>query len=182
MKLLIPITLSLLLSLSTAYSQTSSFQITKLSAEQGDAAAQYNLGNMYRRGEGVPLNVVEAVKWYRLAAEQGYANAQFNLGFAYANGYGVPQNAAEAAKWYRLAAEQGYAIAQLNLGGMYATGRGVPQDYLAAYVWFSVAATQGNENAKTNRDRVVGILKPEQRARGKELATRCIESGSKDCE
>ena len=48
-------------------------------AEQGGAYAQYNLGQMYRRGQGVPHNYQTAVKWYRLAAEQGNAYAQFNL-------------------------------------------------------------------------------------------------------
>ena len=49
-------------------------------AKQGDAVAQYNLGNMYRLGQGVPKDDKTAVKWYRLAAEQGYARAQYNLG------------------------------------------------------------------------------------------------------
>ena len=40
-------------------------------AEQGYASAQYNLGQMYRNGQGVPQDDAEAVKWYRLAAEQG---------------------------------------------------------------------------------------------------------------
>jgi TPR repeat protein len=44
-------------------------------AEQGGAKAQYNLGQMYRDGQGVPQDYAEAVKWYRLAAEQGYADA-----------------------------------------------------------------------------------------------------------
>ena len=39
-------------------------------AERGDAEAQYNLGVMYRNGQGVPHDDAEAVKWYRLAAEQ----------------------------------------------------------------------------------------------------------------
>ena len=37
-------------------------------AEQGDAKAQYNLGQMYYEGQGVPQGHKEAVKWYRLAA------------------------------------------------------------------------------------------------------------------
>ena len=45
---------------------------------------------MYRKGEGVPENDAEAVKWYRLAAEQGGARAQSNLGFMYETGRGVP--------------------------------------------------------------------------------------------
>ena len=48
----------------------------RLAAEQGNAAAQYNLGVMYDKGEGVPQDDAEAVKWYRLAAEQGAAAAQ----------------------------------------------------------------------------------------------------------
>ena len=42
-------------------------------AEQGNAAAQYNLGVMYDNGEGVPQDYAEAAKSYRLAAEQGEA-------------------------------------------------------------------------------------------------------------
>ena len=48
-------------------------------AEQGNARAQYNLGYMYDKGQGVPQNYKTAVKWYRLAAEQGNARAQNNL-------------------------------------------------------------------------------------------------------
>jgi TPR repeat protein len=38
---------------------------------------------MYDKGEGVPEDDKEAMKWYRLAAEQGYASAQSNLGVMY---------------------------------------------------------------------------------------------------
>lgn len=50
-------------------------------AEQGDSQAQYELGNIYRRGQSVEQSYVEAAKWYRKAAEQGYAKAQNNLNF-----------------------------------------------------------------------------------------------------
>ncbi len=39
-------------------------------AEQGVAEAQFNLGNMYDKGRGVPQDYAEAVQWYRKAAEQ----------------------------------------------------------------------------------------------------------------
>ena len=69
-------------------------------AKQGYAYAQYNLGQMYRRGQGVPQDYETAVKWYRLAAEQGDATAQNNLGLMYENGQGVPQDYKTAVKWY----------------------------------------------------------------------------------
>ena len=83
-------------------------------AEQGDADAQYNLGNVYVTGKGVPKDGAEAAKWFRRAADQGHATAQYNLGVLFGGGWGVPQNYAEAAKWYRLAAGQGHANAPVQ--------------------------------------------------------------------
>ena len=111
-------------------------------AEQGDATAQFNLGNMYATGEGVPQDDPEAARWFRLAAEQGLASAQFNLGVMCANGEGVPKDNAEAVRWYRLAAEQGLANAQFMLGNMYASGRGVLEDDAEAVRWYRLAAEQ----------------------------------------
>ena len=69
-------------------------------ADQGNAAAQADLGVMYGGGEGVPQNFAEAVKWFRKAADQGDAAAQFNLGIMYRDGKGVPR------MWLSLAAAQ----------------------------------------------------------------------------
>ena len=47
------------------------FREMKPLAEQGHASAQYNLGIMYEKGQGVPQDYAEAVKLFRKAAEQG---------------------------------------------------------------------------------------------------------------
>ena len=44
-------------------------------AEQGDVNAQFNLGVIYEKGQGVKQDYFEAVNWYRKASEQGYAKA-----------------------------------------------------------------------------------------------------------
>ena len=44
------------------------------------AEAQYNLGNMYGRGTGVPENNVMAYMWWNLAAAQGDEDAKKNKG------------------------------------------------------------------------------------------------------
>ena len=67
----------------------------RLSAEQGNAHAQNNLGVMYEKGQGVPQNDAEALKWFRKSAEQSNAVAQKNLGFMYQS-RGVPRDDAEA--------------------------------------------------------------------------------------
>ena len=44
-------------------------------AERGDADAQRNLGEMYRTGEGVTRNLVEAYAWLNVAATNGSEDA-----------------------------------------------------------------------------------------------------------
>ena len=44
-------------------------------AEEGVASAQFNLGDRYVTGEGVPQDAVEAVAWTRKAAEPWRATA-----------------------------------------------------------------------------------------------------------
>ena len=61
---------------------------------------------MYDKGQGVPQDYAEAVKWYRKAAEQGNALALNNLGFMYGKGRGVPQDYVQAHMWYNLAASR----------------------------------------------------------------------------
>ena len=78
-------------------------------AEQGNAAAQNNLGHVYDNGQGVPQDHAEAVKWYRLSAEQGYVIAQNNLGAKYDKGEGVLQDYATAHMWFNLAGSNGDA-------------------------------------------------------------------------
>jgi hypothetical protein len=61
-------------------------------ATAGDSDAQYKLGVMYERGDGVEDNCVAAARWYKLSAEQGHATAQFNLALLYKSGIGVTQD------------------------------------------------------------------------------------------
>jgi len=41
---------------------------TTFRAEQGIAQSQNNLGWMYHKGQGVPQDYKEAIKWYRKSA------------------------------------------------------------------------------------------------------------------
>ena len=151
-------------------------------AEKGNTPAQFNLGQMYNRGQGVPQNDKTAVKWYTLAAEQGNATAQYNLGVMYDEGHGVLQDYKTAVKWYTLSAEQGYSYAQSNLGLMYAKGQGVQQDYVRAHMWFNIAATYGDsKNASKNRDIVTKRMTPSQIDPAQKLARECVAKNYKEC-
>ena len=89
-------------------------RLYRLSAEQGNAGAQYNLGLMYDNGKGIEQNYKEAMKWYQLAAGQGNSFGQNSVGGLYANGQGVLQDYKEAMKWFKLAADQGNEQAKKN--------------------------------------------------------------------
>ena len=72
-------------------------------AEQGDAEAQFCLGNMYAEGHGVPRDEQQSTSWFRRAAEQGFTPAQVNLGVMYTQGQGVEPDLVEAHKWFNIA-------------------------------------------------------------------------------
>jgi TPR repeat protein len=121
-------------------------KIIALITEQGDARAQYNLGERYARGDGVPKNEWKADELYQKAAEKGHVEAKNKLALkAQAGNVQVDkQSPAEIQK----AAEQGDAEAQYNLGLMYNEGKGVPQNYFEAAKWYQKAADQGLVKAK----------------------------------
>ena len=146
-------------------------------ADQGDAAAQYNLAQMYRYGKGVPQDLPEAVRWYQKAALQGDRFAQFNLGVMYDEGRGVQKNIDDAIAWYRKAAEQGDARALYNLGVIYENGQGVMPNAEQAYVWYSLAAfrfqggdPQTRARVLQSRDRVAAKMTPDQLASAQQRA------------
>ena len=139
-------------------------------AEQGHAAAQYNLGLLYANGQGVPKDDVQARQWYEKAAAQGRADAQVNLGILYDYGRGVPQDFKKAVYWYRLSANQGNDLAQRKLGLLYERGDGVQQDYVQAYMWYSLGAANGAQRGAALRDALAKQMTPDQIAEAQKLA------------
>lgn len=78
-----------------------------LAETNNHAYAQYFLGRMYERGEGVEKDAKTAAQWYRKAAEKGVNDAQFRLALMYENGQGVPKDMEYAYGWYSVAAHLG---------------------------------------------------------------------------
>ena len=61
---------------------------------KGYADAQFNLGMMYEKGQGVEQSYEKAVEYFTMAAAQWYAGAQCNLGLMFATGQGVEESLA----------------------------------------------------------------------------------------
>jgi len=116
-------------------------------AERGEAAAQYTLGQMYRRGRGFIVSVPEALPLLQQAAAANYAPAWVALGEMYETGEGVAQDLEAARQWYKQAAEAGNAKAQLHLGVHFIRiedGR----DFAQAAAWLKLAAQQNEAEAQ----------------------------------
>ncbi|KAF9144261.1 hypothetical protein BG015_000168, partial [Linnemannia schmuckeri] len=120
-----------------------------MAAERGDAEAQFRVGSMYRRDQGLLQSNAKSRKGYLRAAEQGHMNAQFKFGTILENGDpNVARDLATAVDWYRKAANQGHPEAQIRLGVLYGKGTGVPLDDKMAPIWYTRAAEQEVELAQ----------------------------------
>jgi TPR repeat protein len=130
-------------------------------ASAGDPEAQYFLGHLYAKGEGVARDYGKALVLFRTSANQGYPYGQFALGYVYEYGLGVEPEAGEAARWYRSAAKQGNLAAPHNFALMYDQGRGVARNYVQAYYWYVRGARRsglGTAKAAGNLERLIGKM------------------------
>ena len=75
-------------------------------AEEGSAAAQFNIGLLLDEGKGRERDMKQAVEWYHRSADNGFARAQFRLGELYESGEDiVERDLILARKWFAIAAE-----------------------------------------------------------------------------
>jgi hypothetical protein len=135
-------------------------------AERGDADAQFNLGQAYRLGRGVPINLAAAKTWFERAAAKGHLDAETTLGLL------LFQNGEQAAglKWLKQAAEQGEPRAQLVYGTALYNGDGVGQDRLLGYAFVSRSATQGLGPARDTLAQLDQLMPQAERSKAIALA------------
>jgi cell division septation protein DedD len=135
-------------------------------AEGGDADAQFNLGQAYRLGRGVQLDLGAARVWFERAARKGHVDAETTLGLlTFQNGDRVT-----GLKWLKAAADQGEPRAMLVYGTALFNGDSIPQDRLTAYAYVSRAATQGLDVAKETLTQLDQLMPVAERQRAVALA------------
>lgn len=125
-------------------------RLFELSADDGNTAAQINLGVMVQMGHGGIQDYRKAKQLYDRAAGNGNTSAYNNLGYLYAHGLGVDVDYQEARRCYESAAAFDNTAAQNNLGCLYYQGQGVKCDYKEAKRFFELAAEKGNASAQFN--------------------------------
>lgn len=135
-------------------------------AQKGDADAAFNMGQAYRLGRGVAVDLAKAQFWLEKAARAGHMDAQTTLGLLLFDS----GNRNGAMQWLKKAAERGEPRAMLVYGTALFNGDGVPRDQLLAYVYVSRAAAQGLGPAKSTLEEMDRLLPVDLRRRGVELA------------
>jgi TPR repeat protein len=135
-------------------------------ADQGDADAQYNLGQAYKMGRGVPQDIGIAESWYEKAAQQGHPQAAANLGLIlFQNG-----EREKAIPWLKMAADADDPRAEYVLGTALFNGDVAGKDWVRAYAMMSRAAAQGFPPAVTNLQQMDQYVPEGQRRQGLALA------------
>jgi predicted Zn-dependent protease len=89
------------------------FTLIRDAADRGYADAQYMLGLIYMKGEGVPKDDRAAARWFKSAADQDYARAEAFIGAYLLVGRGIEKNEVEAARYLKLAVAHGDADAPI---------------------------------------------------------------------
>ncbi|WP_131818661.1 tetratricopeptide repeat protein, partial [Sphingomonas turrisvirgatae] len=135
-------------------------------AVAGDADAQFNLGQAYKLGRGVPIDLAQAEQWYRKAALQGHPQAEENYGLALFEN----NKRLQAVEWLEKAASRGEPRAQYVLGTMYFNGDAVTKDWVKAYALTLRAAAQGLAQATSAQAQMDRFISLTDRQRGTELA------------
>jgi len=129
-----------------------------VAAKNGYIHAQFHMGYMYGKGQGVSKNGAEAIRWFMKVAENKNdeaklkAQAQFNIALTYDLGIGIQSNKYEAVKWYKKASDQGHVEAEYNLGICYLKGEGVEKSIVNEMIGLEMIRSSARRGCKMAQD------------------------------
>ncbi|MEY4269102.1 MAG: hypothetical protein RLZZ58_318 [Pseudomonadota bacterium] len=131
----------------------------------GDPDAQFNLGQAYKLGRGVPVDLSQAETWYRRAADQGHLQAEDNLGLVMFSA----NKRNDAMPYIVRAAARGEPRAQYVLGTAHFNGDLAARDWPRAYALTKRASDAGLQIASARLTQLDRLIPLEQRQEGLEL-------------
>lgn len=135
-------------------------------ANAGDPDAQFNLGQAYKLGRGVPANIPAAMEWYRKAAAQGHLRAEDNFGLLLFQ----QEKREQAMPYLQKSAARGEPRAQYILGTALFNGEFVAKDWRRAYALMSRSAASGLTQAAASLAQMDKYMPADDRKQGRMLA------------
>lgn len=144
-------------------------------AIDGDADAQFNLGQAYKLGRGVPVDLKLAEDWYRKAAAQGHIQAEDNYGLVlFQNG-----DRQKALPIIQKSVARGEPRAQYILATALFNGDLVKKDWPRAYALMTRASAAGLAPATASLAQMDKYIPLEQRQQGLAQARELEGQGSR---
>lgn len=136
-------------------------------AISGNSDAQFNLGQAYKLGRGVPVDLPVALEWFRKASDQGHEKAADNLGLMlFQQG-----RREESMPYIKSSADRGDPRAQYVYATALFNGDLAPRDWVRAYALMTRAAQAGVAQAKSSIALMDQHIPEAQRREGLALAT-----------
>lgn len=144
-------------------------------AIDGDADAQFNMGQAYKLGRGVPADLKIAEDWYRRATQQGHLQALDNYGLIlFQNG-----DRQKALPFIEKSAARGEPRAQYILGTALFNGDIIKKDWPRAYGLMVQASAAGLTPASASLAQMDRYFPADQRQKGLAIARDLEEKASK---
>ncbi len=125
----------------------------------GDPEAQFNLGQAYKLGRGVPIDLNLALDWYLKAAAQGHVQAADSCGHLLHYLQRVP----EALPYLIASSDRGEPRAQYLLATELFNGTYIPKDWVRAYALMTQALSAGVAPAARSLEQMDQYIPLEQR-------------------
>ncbi len=122
--------------------------LTHASGQNSHAA--FLLGTLFEKGDDVPENLDQAIRWYKRSAKMGDKNAANRLGILLATGKGIEKDPEKARQYFEKSVESGLFKANANLAWLYHCGTGTGKDELKAFMLTSKAAAKKCPAAQYN--------------------------------
>lgn len=116
-------------------------------ARDGSAEAEYSIGLMYARGQGIEKDYPAALSWFQKSYDHGCANAAYFMGKMHLLGMGTAKDPLKAKSYFEAVADQD-ARAMYELAIMHFTGADLPRDLTESARWMRSAAEAGNAEAQ----------------------------------
>ena len=140
----------------------------QLAATQHDPIGAFDLGLIYEKGKGRPIDFEKARECYQQAVDLGHSQAMVQLAGLYFNGLVGSRDEQQALSLYKKAATLGERDALYQLGLLSETGVATALDFSAAIQYYQQAADKGDEKAMLALARIyqygLGVPKDNQQA------------------
>jgi len=144
-------------------------------ALDGNADAQFNLGQAYKLGRGVPANLDIALDWYGKASRQGHLQASDSLGHL----LHYKGRINEALPYLQTSSQRGEPRSQYLLATELFNGVNTQKDWVRAYALMTRASSSGMSAASRSLAQMDKFIPLEQRQQGIVLAGKLEQDAGK---